>query len=271
MSGRLKDRVAIVIGAGSVGPGWGNGKCTAVTFAREGAKVLCVDRNRMAADETVRLIAEEGGEAFAVEANASRNADVAALVATCLERWGRIDVLDNNVGIVANGGPVELAEDDWDRVFAVNVKSMFLTAKHVLPVMERQGKGAIVNVSSIASLRSPKGIAYVAYNASKGAVNSLTLAIASQYADKGIRCNAILPGLMHTPLIDVLTGQYAGRERDHNQAYEKMVAIRDKASPTGKMGTGWDTANAALFLASDEAAYVNGHLMVVDGGLTVRA
>ena len=186
-------------------------------------------------------------------------------------QWGRIDILDNNVGIGSTGGPVELSEDEWQRVFDVNVKSFFLTAKHALPVMEKQGKGAIVNVSSIASIRTPKGIAYIAYNASKGAVNSLTLAIASQYADKGIRCNAILPGLMHTPMIDFLAEQYARGEKDHNQAYDKMIAIRDRASPTGKMGTGWDTANAALFLASDEAAYVNGHLLVVDGGITVRA
>ena len=126
-------------------------------------------------------------------------------------------------------------------------------------------------LSSIASIRSPKGISYLAYNASKGAVNSLTLAIASQYAEKGIRCNAILPGLMHTPMIDLLAEQYAKGESDHNQAYDKMIAIRHRASPTGKMGTGWDTANAALFLASDEASYVNGHLLVVDGGITVRA
>lgn len=275
MACRLKDKVAIVVGAGSSGPGWGNGKCTAVTFAREGAKVMCVDLKRAAAEETAGLIAQEsgkyGGEAFAVEANSTSNADVKAMVDACMAKWGRIDILDNNVGIGSTGGPVELSEDEWHQVFDVNVKSFFLTAKHAIPVMERQGKGAIVNVSSIASIRSPKGVSYIAYNASKGAVNSLTLAIASQYADKGIRCNAILPGLMHTPMIDFLAEQYARNEKDHNQAYDKMIAIRNRASPTGKMGTGWDTANAALFLASDEAAYVNGHLLVVDGGITVRA
>lgn len=271
MAGRLKDKIAIVVGAGSVGPGWGNGKCTAVTFAREGAKVFCVDRKRAAAEETVGLIEKEGGVAVAHEADASKNAGVKAMVDACLATWGRIDVLDNNVGIGSTGGPVELAEEEWDRVFDINVKSFFLTAKHVLPVMEEQGGGAIVNVSSIASIRSPKGISYVAYNASKGAVNSLTMAIASQYANKGIRCNAILPGLMHTPMIDFLAEQYAREEKDHNQAYDKMISIRHKASPTGKMGTGWDTANAALFLASEESAYVNGHLLVVDGGITLRA
>jgi NAD(P)-dependent dehydrogenase (short-subunit alcohol dehydrogenase family) len=271
MPGRLKDRVAIVVGAGSSGPGWGNGKCTAVTFAREGAKVFCVDRKRAAAEETVGLVAKEGGEAVAFECDAANNAEVKAMVDACLARWGRIDVLDNNVGIATIGGPVDLSEDDWQHTFDVNVKSFFLTAKHVLPIMEKQGKGAIVNVSSIASIRAPKGISYISYNASKGAVNSLTLAIASEYASKGIRCNAILPGLMHTPIIEGLAEQYAKGEKDHNQAYDKMIAIRDKASPTGKMGTGWDTANAALFLASDEAAYVNGHLLIVDGGITVRA
>ena len=176
MAGRLKDKVAIVVGAGSSGPGWGNGKCTAVTFAREGARVMCVDRKRAAAEETVGLIAKEGGgEAVAFEADSSKNADVKAMVDACLAKWGRIDVLDNNVGIGSTGGPVELSEDEWHLVFDVNVKSFFLTAKHVLPVMEKQGKGAIVNVSSIASIRSPKGVSYIAYNASKGAVNSLTL------------------------------------------------------------------------------------------------
>jgi NAD(P)-dependent dehydrogenase (short-subunit alcohol dehydrogenase family) len=271
MAGRLQDRVAIVVGAGSSGPGWGNGKCTAVTFAREGAKVMCVDLKRAAAEETVGLIQKDGGEAMAFEADSSKNASVKAMVDACVAKWGRIDVLDNNVGIGSTGGPVELGEDEWDRVFDVNVKSFFLTAKHVLPVMEKQGGGAIVNVSSIASIRSPKGVSYIAYNASKGAVNALTMAIASQYAEKGIRCNAILPGLMHTPMIDFLAEQYAKGEKDHNQAYDKMIAIRHRASPTGKMGTGWDTANAALFLASDDAAYVNGHLLVVDGGITTRA
>jgi NAD(P)-dependent dehydrogenase (short-subunit alcohol dehydrogenase family) len=265
MGERLKGKVAIVVGAGSIGPGWGNGKATAVTFAREGAKVFCVDRNLEAAEETVAIIHGEGGQAVAHPADASLSEQVRSMVDTCMAHHGRIDVLDNNVGIGTSGGPVELDEAEWDRVFAVNVKSFFLTCKYVLPIMEKQRKGAIVNVSSIASIRVPKGISYVAYNASKGAVNSLTQAVALQYADKGIRCNAILPGLMHTPMIDFLKDQYSRGD------YDKMIQIRDRASPTGKMGTGWDTANAALFLASDEAAYVNGHLLIVDGGITVRA
>ncbi|MGE0424731.1 MAG: SDR family NAD(P)-dependent oxidoreductase [Reyranellaceae bacterium] len=265
MGTRLKGKVALVVGAGSSGPGWGNGKATAVTFAREGARVFCVDRNLAAAEETVGIIRGEGGEAVAFAADASDSADVKGMVQACLGKWGRIDVLDNNVGISRDGGPVELEEKDWDLVFDVNVKSFFLTCKHVLPVMEAQRGGAIINVSSIASLRAPRGIRYIAYNASKGAVNSFTQAVALMYADKGIRCNAILPGLMHTPMIDILKNQYAAGD------YDRMIAIRDRASPTGKMGTAWDTANAALFLASDESAYVNGHLLIVDGGITIRA
>jgi NAD(P)-dependent dehydrogenase (short-subunit alcohol dehydrogenase family) len=261
----LADRIAIVVGAGSSGPGWGNGKATAVTFAREGAKVFCVDRNLEAAEEVAAIIKGEGGSAVAHPADVSSAAEVRAMVDACLAHYGRIDVLDNNVGIGSSGGPVELDEAEWDLVFAVNVKSFFLTCKYVLPVMAQQRRGAIVNVSSVASIRAPRGITYVAYNASKGAVNSLTQAVALQYADQGIRCNAILPGLMHTPMIDFLKEQYSAGD------YERMIAIRDRISPTGKMGTGWDTAKAALFLASDEAAYVNGHLLVVDGGLTVRA
>ena len=265
MGDRLKDRIAVVVGAGSSGPGWGNGKATAVTFAREGARVWCVDMNAKAAQDTVDIIKSEGGEARPHTANVSVAADVQRMVEACLSQYGRIDILHNNVGIARMGGPVELTEEDWDLVLDVNLKSFFLTCKYVLPVMAQQRRGAIVNVSSAASIRAPRGITYVAYNASKGAVNSLTQAVALQYADQGIRCNAILPGLMHTPMIDFLKEQYSQGD------YERMIAIRDRISPTGKMGTGWDTAKAALFLASDDAAYVNGHLLVVDGGLTVRA
>jgi len=265
MGDRLKDRIAVVVGAGSSGPGWGNGKATAVTFAREGAKVWCVDMNAKAAQETVDIIKGEGGEARAHTANVSVAADVQRMVEACLSQYGRIDILHNNVGIARMGGPVELAEEDWDLVLDVNLKSFFLTCKYVLPAMEQQRSGSIINVSSVAGIRTPKGIAYVAYNASKGGVNSLTQAVASQYADKGIRCNAILPGLMNTPMIAPLSSAYSQGD------FDKMIAMRDRLCPTGKMGTAWDVANAALFLASDEASYVNGHLLVVDGALTVRA
>ena len=264
MSDRLKDKVALVTGAGSGGPGWGNGKATSVLFAREGAKVFAVDINLAAAEETKSLIEDEGGECIVHKADVSQADEVEDMVARCLETYDRIDILHNNVGINEIGGCVEASEESWDRVMDVNVKSMFLTCKHVLPLMEKQGGGAIVNLSSIASIRW-YGIASVAYNASKGAINQLTQSIAIQYAKKNIRANSILPGLMNTPLVANALGEYyAGGDLD------KMVEIRDNLCPTGKMGDAWDVAYAALFLASDEARYVTGTQLVVDGGLTCR-
>ncbi len=182
------------------------------------------------------------------------------MVGACLDRYGQVDVLHNNVGIAALGGPVEVSEEDWDRVFRVNVKSVFLTAKYVLPHMERQGAGSIINVSSVGGIRDI-GVPYIAYAASKAAVVQATQSIALQYAAKGIRCNVILPGLINTPHI---LGTMAGAYED----LERMMAVRDAKSPTGKMGTAWDVAHAALFLASDESRYVNALQLVVDGGLT---
>lgn len=269
MAGRLQDKVAIVVGAGSSGPGWGNGKATAVLFAREGAKVFCVDVNRAAADETAGLIEGEGGTAAAHACNAADEAAVEAMAAACLERFGRIDVLDNNVGIVQTGGPEDTTLADWERVMKVNITSMFLTCKYVLPAMvrqfEREGRGgAVVNIASIAGIRYT-GFPYIAYNTSKGAVLPFTRAIALQYAKQGIRANAILPGLMKTPMIvEPLKGAYADGD------VEKMYEIRDAQCPTGKMGDAWDVAHAALFLASDEAKYVTGTELIVDGGLTAK-
>ncbi len=264
MGERLKDRVALVVGAGSVGPGWGNGKAAAVLFAREGARLFCVDINPTAAEATADIIAGEGGEAVAFQADVSKAADVAEMVARCLEHYGRIDVLDNNVGILEVGGPVEASEASWDRVMEVNLKSMFLTCKHVLPAMERQGAGVIVNIGSIAGLRW-LGVPYISYHASKGAVVSFTRAVALEYAAKGIRANAVLPGLMNTPMIvEPLKDAYAGGDVD------KMLEIRAAQCPMGRMGDAWDVAHAALFLASDEARYVTGTELIVDGGLTAK-
>jgi len=200
MAGRLAGKVAMVVGAGSSGPGWGNGKATAVLFAREGARLFCVDINLEAAEETVAIIRGEGGEAEACRADVSKAAEVEAMVARCVEHYGRIDVLDNNVGILQVGGPVETDEASWDRVLDVNHKSMFLTCKHVLPVMERQGGGAIVNIASIAGIRDT-GVPYISYSTSKGAVLPFTRSVALQYAKKGIRANAVVPGLLNTPMI----------------------------------------------------------------------
>jgi NAD(P)-dependent dehydrogenase (short-subunit alcohol dehydrogenase family) len=260
-SRRLKDRVALVIGAGSSGPGWGNGKAAAVLFAREGARVFAVDVDPEAAAATTSIIREEGGIAESYEADVTDGAAVERLVSGCIGAFGRIDVLHNNVGVIALGGPVDLSEAEWDRVHAVNLKSFFLTAKHVLPQMERQGAGSIVNVSSVASIRWT-GISYVAYSSSKAAVNQLTQAIAVEYAPKGIRCNAVLPGLMDTPMVQSELAEVYPDE------VERMRAERNARCPTGKMGDAWDVARASLFLASDEARYITGHCLVVDGGLS---
>ncbi len=258
MTGRLENRVALVMGAGSSGPGWGNGKATAVRFAREGARVVCVDVVAAAAEETAGIIASEGGVAVARTCDVTDSAAVKAVVDDTVGRWGRVDVLQNNVGIAVMGGPVELDEAAWQRVLDVNLTSVFLACKHVLPVMLEQGKGAIVNVSSVAAIRWV-GYPYASYYASKGAVNQFTCGLALQYAAQGIRANAIMPGLMDTPLIRTqIAGQYAD--------VDAMIRERDAKSPTGKMGDAWDVANAALFLASDEAKYVNGVCLPVDGG-----
>jgi NAD(P)-dependent dehydrogenase (short-subunit alcohol dehydrogenase family) len=256
MPNRLEGKTAIVTGAGTSGPGWGNGKAAAVLFAREGARVCCIDVDAAAGAATAALIRDEGGQAISVACDVAKSTDVAAAVALCRTSFGAIDILHNNVGILAHGGPVELAEEDWDRVLRVNLKSMYLTAKHVLPVFLEQfaatGKGgAIVNIASIAGIRY-LGIPYIAYSTAKGAVVPFTQSLAVQYAAKGIRANCILPGLMNTPMIvEPLRAAYGGD-------VAHMIAARDAQCPSGKMGDAWDVAYAALFLASDEAKYVTG-------------
>lgn len=263
MSKRLDNKVAVVFGAGSVGEGWGNGKATATLFAREGARVVCVDIRREAAEETAGIIAGEGGTAIAATCDVTDSDQVRALIDRVAAEHGGIDVLHNNVGHATMGGPVEMDEAAWHRTLDLNVTSCFLTCKHVLPHMLRRGGGAIVNVSSIAAVRCT-GYPYPAYCAAKAAVNSFTMGLALQYAAQNIRVNAIMPGLMNTPLIhQQIAGQYADAAA--------MVAARDAACPTGRMGTAWDIAKAALFLASDEAAYITGISLPVDGGLSCRA
>src|ERR1700760_2192220 len=264
---RLKGKVAMVVGAGSIGPGWGNGKATAVTFAREGAQVFCVDRNPAAAEETVGIITKEGGKAMAFTADVSRAAEVEAMAAACIKAYGRIDVLDNNVGIAEMGSVVEVTESEWDRVFAVNLKSAFLAMKHVIPVMEKQGGGSIINISSIASIRH-LGISYVSYATTKAAMNQMTRTTAVEFASRHIRVNAILPGLMKTPMVEHSAGLAASYAAGDVEA---MWRARDAQGRMGHMGEAGEVANAALFLASDESRYVTGIELVVDGGLTVRS
>jgi NAD(P)-dependent dehydrogenase (short-subunit alcohol dehydrogenase family) len=263
---RLKDKIAMVVGAGSIGPGWGNGKATAVTFARQGAQVFCVDRNGKAAQETADIISSEGGQAIAFTADVSRAGDVEAMVAACVKTCGRIDVLDNNVGIAEMGNVVNVSEASWDHVFAVNLKSAFLAMKHAIPVMERQGGGSIINISSIASIRH-LGISYVTYATTKAAMNQMMRTTAVEFAPKNIRVNCILPGLMKTPMVEHSAGLAASYAKGDVEA---MWRARDAQVPMGHMGDAWDVANAALFLACDESKYVTGLELVVDGGITLK-
>jgi NAD(P)-dependent dehydrogenase (short-subunit alcohol dehydrogenase family) len=264
MGERLRNKVAIVTGAGSVGPGWGNGKATAVLFASEGARVFAVDINLSAAEETKSIIEQEGGACTVMKVDVSNPDEVKSMVNQCLKTYGRIDILHNNVGIVVLGGPVETSEETWDRVMAINLKSMFLTCKYILPHMERQGGGVIINIASVAAIHYTN-IPYITYYASKAGILGLTQGIALQYAGKNIRANCILPGLMDTPLIrEPLKDSYAAGD------VEKMIEIRNKQCPTGKMGDAWDVAHAALFLASDEAKYITGAQLIVDGGITCK-
>jgi NAD(P)-dependent dehydrogenase (short-subunit alcohol dehydrogenase family) len=264
MKGRLQDKVAIVTGAGSSGPGWGNGKATAVLYAREGAKVFAVDIRSEGAEETRDIIEKEGGECVSHPADVSQSQEVRTLVEQCMRTFGQVDILHNNVGTLAMGGPEEISEEVWDHHMAINTKSVFLACKYTLPIMVEQGKGAIVNISSIASIRYT-GYPSLVYNASKGALNQLTQNIAVQYASKGVRANCVLPGLMNTPMIyEPLKNAYGPN------GPEEMIRQRDKMVPLGKMGDAWDVAYASLFLASDEAKYITGALLVVDGGLTCK-
>jgi NAD(P)-dependent dehydrogenase (short-subunit alcohol dehydrogenase family) len=263
---RLKDRLAIVVSAGqSPGEGMGNGRATALTFAREGAKVLCVDHNLGSAQETVDLIGAKGGTAVAFKADVTKNAEIKAMVDDALGRWGRIDILHNNVGVSLSGGDAELleiTEDALDRCVAINLKSCILAAKHVIPIMRRQQSGAIINISSIAAITT---YPYVAYKATKAAMIAFTEQLAYQNAQYGIRANVILPGLMNTPMaVDT-------RAREFKKSRAEVEAERDAKVPLrSKMGTAWDVANAALFLASDEANFITGVTLPVDGGASVR-
>ncbi|MEZ5931886.1 MAG: SDR family oxidoreductase [Alphaproteobacteria bacterium] len=265
MTKRLQDKIALVTGAGSIGPGVGNGKATSMLFAREGAKVFAVDMNLDAANETVGLIEGEGGSATAYQADVTDAGQVKALVAACQKKYGKVDVLVNNVGIARTGGIVSTEEADWDLVTNVNQKSVYLMCQAVVPVMQRQGKGAIVNIASVAAHRYT-GVNYASYYATKAAVVALSRSIALEFAKDGIRCNSVSPGLLNTPMVHHgLTAAY-GAEGD----IDNLVKQRDAQCPTGKMGTAWDTAHACLFLASDEAGYVNAHDLVVDGGLIAK-
>ena len=264
MAGRLQDKVALIAGAGCVGPGWGNGRAIAVRFAEEGAKVFAVDQSAEAMAETLDRVRAFGGEIRAHTCDVTDGAAVAVMVEACLAAYGRIDVLVNNVGGSAAGGPVELSEAAFDAQINYNLKSVFLACKHVIPVMERQGGGAIVNLASTSGLRFT-GSPQVGYAASKAGVIQLSRVVAVQYANKGIRVNTVVPGQLHTPMVEArLAGQRMGGD------VEALLKSRVARIPAGFMGDGRDTANAALFLASDEARFVTGTEIIVDGGMVAR-
>jgi len=258
-TGRLEGKIAIIVGAGQQpGDTVGNGRATAERFAQEGATLLLVDINEEWAASTRDAVAALGGQASVLRADITREADCAAIAAACIERHGRIDILHNNVGVTHMGGPVELTEEQFEAALNLNIGPVYRTAKAVIPQMLRQGGGAIINISSLAAIRWT-GYPYFAYYATKAAVNQATVALAMQYARQGIRANCIMPGLIDTPLIyRQISSQYA--------SVEEMVAARNAAVPLGRMGTAWDIANAAVFLASDEAQFITGVCLPVDGG-----
>lgn len=267
---RLQDKIAIVVGAGQQpGETLGNGKATALRFAQEGARVLLVDRDRERAEATADAIAAEGGETAVLAADITREADCQAIAATCVERFGRIDILHNNVGrSQGDRDTAAMDADVWDELMAMNLKGMFMTCKHVLPVMREQRGGVILNISSISSICARSELnarSGITYKTSKGAINTMTHHIALENAEYGIRCNAILPGLIDTPMA------IERRARERNVARDVIRQERDARVPLlARMGTAWDVANAAVFLASDEASYITSLIMPVDGGLSSK-
>ncbi len=264
MSGRLAGKVAVVVGAGQTpGETIGNGRAVALRFAREGARVLAVDRRLESAQETCDLIAGEGGEAESLEADVRREDDCQAMAEAAVARFGRIDVLHNNVGIGAgDGGALDLTIESWDRIHQVDLRGMWLTCKHVLPTMRAQESGAVVNVSSAAAVCS---VPIVAYKTAKAGVNALTQELAIENAGFGVRVNAVMPGLIDTPMAVDGWAAALGVSRDQIRAErDRLVPLRRR------MGTGWDVAHAALYLASDEAEFVTGVVLPVDGGQCAR-
>ena len=261
---RLEGKVAIITGAGCVGPGWGNGRAMAVRFAQEGAKIFAVDKDMSPMKETIDLVREFGGDITPYTCDVTDSKAIASLVKACLERYQTIDILVNNVGGPTPGGPIKLTEEQWDAQIDINLKTVFLMCKHVMPVMEEKGSGSIVNISSTSGIRFT-GAPAVGYAAAKAGVIQYGRVAAVEYASKGIRINTVLPGQLHTPLVDaILAKSQSGGD------VEALLKKRQSRIPLPFMGDGRDTANAALFLASDEARFVTGTEIIVDGGMSAR-
>jgi len=259
---RLEGKAAIVIGAGQgPGEGMGNGRATVLRFAEEGAKVMAVDRDIASAEETVAMVKQRGGQCVAFEADVTKEATLGAAIAAAHKRWGRIDILHYNVGVSIAGGDAPLldfTEDAFDRISAINLRGAIMACKHVIPIMRQQRAGAIITISSLAALEN---YPFVAYKATKAAMIAFTQQVAIQNAEYGIRANVILPGLMDTPMAVDTRARASGKSR------AQVAAERDARVPLRrKMGTAWDVANAALFLASDEANFITGVALLVDGG-----
>ena len=265
---RLEGKVAIVTGAGSIGDGWGNGKAAAYVYAKEGAKTFCVDFRLEAAEQTVKQIEAIGGKAIAYAADVTDEAAVNAMVDACMEAWGRVDILHNNVGGQGVGRSLEtITVEDWNATFARNVTSAMLTCKAVMPIMEKQKDGSIINISSIAALRHLNSNTAV-YSSTKGAMIEFTKNIAIQHAAFGVRANCVCPGYIDTPFIRrLVNGKPSYTYKGYTSA-EEYSAARDAIIPSGRMGTGFDVAYAALFLASDESTHITGTHVTVDGGVT---
>ncbi len=264
MSNRLENKTAIVVGAGQTpGEAVGNGRATAILFAREGARVMLVDRRLDSAQESQSLIEKEGGVAFAHQADITRTEACRSVADACVAEYGRIDILVNVVGVGGESGRrLELTEQQWDTIQKVNVRAMMVLCKHVLPVMEKQESGSVINISSAAAVCDTN---MLAYKVSKAGVNALTQYLAMRYAKKGVRANTIMPGLMNTPMAIEGISTRLGISK------EELIAQRDSRVPLrGGMGDGWDTAYAALFLASDEAKFITAVVLPVDGGQCAR-
>jgi NAD(P)-dependent dehydrogenase (short-subunit alcohol dehydrogenase family) len=255
---RFDRKVVLVFGGGEAPEGTTLGSAAAISYAREGANVVVVDVDPAAADRTLAIVEGEGGTASTLQADVRDEDSVAAAVAETMRRHGRIDVLHNNVGSTLMGLPPELSLDAWNRSLHLNLGSVFLAVKHVLPIMVAQHDGCIINISSVASLRAT-GYPYPAYSAAKAAVNQLTGTLAIEYAREGIRVNAVAPGVISTPL---MLREIAGRY----ESVDEMIRERDERTPRGRSGTPWDVAEASLFLASDSAAFITGIVLPVDGG-----